>query len=276
MKRSVLSAALLLLALPVSKFHAAALVHGPATLANTGGLSLQAPINAPETLDLIDKVNEYAYAQLLIDSGEAVRNHFNDRIRWEFHLGFNEALGPGNLNDKLNYNRSAANFTSGIKLNLKDRKMVNPWDVLSEIRRLKNLLQVRHYAFSDELAAECDSMEKDTRAYLDDFWFKRWSVGVDFAYSTRGPVYGVSGFGGFNSYGNGAPGFDFANPYIYVGTDLGDYITLKAGASVHGDVMVGMSTDISTPVFALGTDFFNYLRNFSGAPQASNYPAGLH
>jgi hypothetical protein len=52
---------------------AATLEHPVQALANTGGLSLQASTKDQQTLDLIDKVNEYNFAQLLIDSGEAAR-----------------------------------------------------------------------------------------------------------------------------------------------------------------------------------------------------------
>jgi hypothetical protein len=34
--------------------------------------------------------------------------------------------------------------------------------------------------------------------------------------------------------------------------------------------MLGLSMDLSTPVFTYATQFFNYLRTFSGAPSATS------
>jgi hypothetical protein len=272
--------------------NAATLVHSPVSLPNTGGLSLQAPIEGQQTMDLIDKVNEYAYAQLLIDSGEAARNHFNDRIHWEFHLGAAGALYPGSIGALPDYQDGATGtygfFTAGVKYNLNNPKMVNAYDVLGELKRLDNLLQVRTFPFSEEMRAECKRMIAEDQAYIDDFWFKRWSVGIDFPYLTRGYTYGQQSwiypnsstnnqvYTNTNYGGTYAPGFDFSNPFFFVGTDFGDVLTLKLGFSAHDQVMLGLSTDISTVMFTLGQDFFNYIKSFSGAPSASGLTPNTH
>jgi hypothetical protein len=226
---------------------------------------------------------------------QAARNHFNDRINWELHLGASQAMYPGAVAALPDYRNSSTGsyqfFSAGLKYNLTNPKMVKPNDVLAEIKRLRNLLAVRKFDFSDELAAECDRMELETKDYLSHYWFKRFSIGVEFPYSTRGFYYNKtdqnyqSDKNGYNpnsenttsSYGNGyTPGFDFSNPFFCLGTDLGDYLTLEVGYSAKNHFMAGISLDISTPLFSLGMDFFNYIRTFSGAPNASSYPAGVH
>lgn len=272
--------------------NAVQLDHYPAYLANTAGLTLQAPVSDTQTVQIVDKLNEYYYAQLLLDSGEAVRNKFNNRVRWEFHLGAAAGVAPGRDNGLPDYADGATAFgqmfTAGVKLNLTNPKMVRPWEVLSEAKRLRGLAQVRPFPFAEALDKEAEQTESATKAYLDDFWFTRWSVSVDFPFMTRGSnssfddsrSESTSTVGGSTysqsrssySYGSSyTPGFDFGNPVISLGTDLGDLLTLKAGYSARNFVMVGLSMDLSTPVFGLGQDFFYFLRSFSGAPNATSY-----
>jgi hypothetical protein len=261
-------------------------VHAVTALPNTPGFTVLADPKNDSTRDLVNAMNDYYFSQLIINNAEGARNDFNDRIRWEFHLGVAGAVDPKYVPAGPDFWHGVGTerfFTMGIKYNLNNPKIVNPNDVRSELQRLRHLLKVRSYAFNDDIDAESARMLQELQDYDSRFWFKRWSLGIDFPWVTQGQSFnynqnGPLGSGGYNlniNTGNGA-GLDYGDPFFYLGSDLGDSLTLKLGYSAQNQVMLGLSMDFSTPVFTYAAQFFTYLRTFSGAPAATAaFPANI-
>jgi len=262
-------------------------VHAVTALPNTPGFTVLADPKSDSTRDLVNAMNDYYFSQLIVNNAEGARNDFNDRIRWEFHLGVAGAVDPKYVPQGPDFWHGVGTsrfFTMGIKYNLTNPKIVNPNDVRSELQRLRQLLKVRSYAFNDDIDAESARMLQELQDYDGRFWFKRWSLGIDFPWVTaQGEYYNYTQYGSsgttnynFNASTSSTPGFNFSDPCFYLGTDLGDSLTLKLGYSAQNQIVMGMSMDLSTPVFTYATQFFNYLRTFSGAPNATSaFPANI-
>ncbi len=213
-------------------------------------VQIQAQAQDPGSVGLIDKMNGYYLQYVLANTIQNMEQDFDDRIRWEVHagVGFMYNSAPNGFYPVCPPN-SMANL--GIKLNLMNPKMVRPKDLLAEIRYLRTLLSVQRANSTDDLLAECDKMEKGTNAYLDEFWWKRLSVGLSFPITSTNSYYSlISG----------------SNAFVFLGYDLGDLVTLQAGYSTQNKFMVAVSTDISTPTYVFVTNFYNSLSRFTGVP----------
>jgi hypothetical protein len=242
-------------------------------------IQIQQNAKDPGTADLVDRMNAYRMQVDLANSIEALQNRYNNRVRWEMHLGAGTAFAPapGGPVKGVGVYDSAGNysfFALGLKANLNNLKLPRPENLLGEVTRLRTLLGVHKYDSTESLLAECDRIEAGTKKYMNDFWFKRWSVSVNFPFLYRSALgssyyYSSSGSGYYiyeNRYTNNDPypNFDWSNTTFTLGCDLGDFVTLQAGLSARNHISFTLSTDISTPVSLVATDFYALLRGFSG------------
>lgn len=262
-----------------SALSAADMEHSGPSSPGIESISIQQDAKDPSTGDLVDKMNAYRMQIELANSIEALQNRYNNRIRWEMHVGAGTAFAPdaggpvqgvGVYNRQNNYNV----FALGLKANLGHLKLPRPENILGEITRLRTLLGVHKYESTAKLLAECDRIETGTKQYMDEFWFKRWSLGVSFPFLYRsqlgyssyiysnGPGYTYNENRYISSDNN--PSFDWGNSSVFLGYDLGDFLTLQAGLSAKNHFSFSVSTDLSTPVSLVAGDFYRMLRTFSG------------
>ncbi len=251
-------------------------------------IQVQQDAKDPSTGELVDRMNAYRMQVELANSIEALQNRYNDRVRWELHFGAGGAIAPstdGPVQGVGVYDNAGAYslLSLGLKANLGNLKLPRPHRILGEVTRLRTLLGVHKYESTEKLLAECDRIEAGTKNYMDEFWFKRWALGVSFpflyrsvnGYSERRYDYSVPGQSSTQSetiYSSDRPVFDWANTSVFLGYDLGDFVTLQAGYSVRNHVSLTVSLDTSTPVTLMATEFYHMLRGLAGTTQGTYYP----
>lgn len=204
----------------------------------------------------IRQLNDYSLQQEILSLFGMIKYNFEDRINYEIQYGLG-AYKNFDLDDV------TSSHLLSIKLNLFNPKIILPKVILARISKMRHLLSIKPFSFSQSIENECLQMEKKIREYQSHFWWKRLSIGVTLpsAYADTTAE---------NGYNNSFPGFRIHEPLLFIGYDFGDLVSLTLGASDKA-VYFGTSIDISTPVYVGTGKFINVLTGLRDIHGTGNY-----
>jgi len=195
----------------------------------------------------IDKINRYNIMENFLSLEHQIETKAARRIYLEFHLG-----------GGVNYDRSQDTFgligMVSFKLNLTSPKIPNYTKIIADIHRLRYLIKSSGFSPPEGAKDRIDEIERRLIHYHHRFWFKRFSFGVSI------PFQNV----------NYSPSFNYQDTYLCFGCDFGDIITIQLGANMNQKVMVGLSIDLSTPLYSLAEDFKSMIGRLFNLP--TRYP----
>lgn len=213
------------------------------------GVGLGATVTAMSMDSIYGRILQYNFQYMALAELEAIEMRLDDRVDWEFHLG------AGAYEPRQMYKVAFV----GCKLNLTDGKMVDARRLQSRLHKLKSYLELGGLRGwnAPALAQRVDSMEQEVQRYNERFWWKR--VGVAFWV----PLYGDYRYTEkYSSPANDSLIYerervvtashalyqDFSKSVVALTYDLGDKITLSAGATLQRKLFLGASLDVSTPI----------------------------
>lgn len=201
-------------------------------------------INDSNSMTVIDKINSYNLFQNVLHSIHKIEDDANNRIHFEMHI-------TGGLSYNIDAESTAWLGGVSFKINLFNPKIPNANDILVDINRLHDLVEISGFNLPAATAERIYGIESWLKEYNQQFWWKRLSVGVTIPFFET-------------EYHNIR--LNYKGIYIFGGYDLGDVITLLIGVNKDKKILLAASVDLSTPLFSLAEDFKDMVSRLLGLP----------
>ena len=202
-------------------------------------------INDSNSLTVIDKINNYNLFQNVLYFVHKIEDDANNRIHFEMHI-------TGGVS--YNIDAESISWLGGVsfKINLFNPKIPNANDILVDINRLHNLVEISGFNLPAATAERINGIESRLKEYDQQFWWKRLSVGATMPFIETEYYDYIR--------------LNYKNIYIFGGYDLGDVITLLIGLNKDKKILLAASVDLSTPLYSLAEDFKNMVSRLLRLP----------
>lgn len=207
-------------------------------------------INDSNSLTVIDKINNYNLFQNVLYFVHEIEDKANNRIHFEMHI-------TGGLNYNLDADTISWVGAATFKINLFNPKIPNANDVLVDINRLHNLVEITGFTLPSATAERINHIESQLKKYNNQFWWKRLSIGATIPFIETAYYDYVR--------------VNYKDVYIVGGYDLGDVVTLLIGMNKDKKILWAVSVDLSTPLYSLAEDFKDMISRLLRIPERRHY-----
>src|SRR4030042_2849195 len=190
-------------------------------------------VNDSNSVNIVDRYQSYYLMRDILKIQHQIEEQADNRIHFEFHIG------AGATYD-VDIDTILPTAFISFKFNLFNPKRPNSREVINNINELRNLTSITGFELPDESGMKVDAIYDDYNRYNRQFWGKMVSIGFSSPMLSNPYDY---------------PFFDFEKSHVCLFYDFGDVLTLQGGMNFDENLIIGLSVDLSTPLFSLAEDF---------------------